>query len=60
MHETDYSLAPIGYLRSPLKDRGAAPRQGHEGAPDAWLDVDASGAEELDGIEVGTELIVIT
>jgi tRNA-Thr(GGU) m(6)t(6)A37 methyltransferase TsaA len=60
MHETDYSLAPIGYLRSPLIDRGAAPRQGREGAPDAWLDVDASVAEGLDGIEVGTELIMIT
>jgi tRNA-Thr(GGU) m(6)t(6)A37 methyltransferase TsaA len=60
MHETDYSLAPIGFLRSPLTDRGAAPRQGREGAPDAWLDVDATVAEGLDGIEVGAELIVIT
>ena len=56
MHETDYSLAPIGYLRSPLKERGAAPRQGRDGATGAWLDVDASVAEGLDG----TELIVIT
>src|ERR1051326_3471083 len=59
MHETTFRLAPIGYLRSPLKDRGAAPKQGREGAPDAWLDVDASVAEGLDGIEVGAELIVI-
>jgi tRNA-Thr(GGU) m(6)t(6)A37 methyltransferase TsaA len=50
MHETSYSLYPIGFLRSPLKDRGAAPRQGREGAPDAWLE----------GIEAGDELIVIT
>ena len=42
------------------KDRGAAPYQGHEGAPDAWLEVDAAGAEGLEGIEVGAELIVIT
>jgi tRNA-Thr(GGU) m(6)t(6)A37 methyltransferase TsaA len=60
MQETHYSLAPIGFLRSPLKDRGAAPNQGREGAPDAWLDVDAAVAEGLDGIEVGAELIVIT
>ena len=60
MHETTFRLAPIGFLRSPLKDRGAAPRQGCEGAPDAWLDVDAAVAEGLDGIEVGAELIVIT
>jgi hypothetical protein len=49
MYETHYSLAPIGYLRSPLKDRGAAPRQGREGAPDAWLEVDAAVAEGLEG-----------
>jgi tRNA-Thr(GGU) m(6)t(6)A37 methyltransferase TsaA len=60
MHETHYALAPIGFLRSPLKERGAAPRQSREGAPDAWLDVDAAVAEGLEGIEVGAELIVIT
>jgi len=60
MHETHYSHSPIGFLRSPLTDRGAAPRQGREGAPDAWLEVDAAVAEGLEGIEVGAELIVIT
>ncbi len=60
MNETHYSLYPIGFLRSPLKDRGAAPRQGREGAPDAWLEVDAAMVEGLAGIEGGAELIVIT
>jgi tRNA-Thr(GGU) m(6)t(6)A37 methyltransferase TsaA len=60
MQETHYSLYPLGYLHSPLKDRGAAPNQGREGAPDAWLEVDAAVAEGLEGIEVGDELIVIT
>jgi tRNA (Thr-GGU) A37 N-methylase len=53
MHETQYSLFPIGFLRSPLRDRGAAPNQGREGAPDAWLEVDAAVADGLNGIEVG-------
>jgi tRNA-Thr(GGU) m(6)t(6)A37 methyltransferase TsaA len=60
VQKTYYSLSPIGFLRSPLKDRGAAPNQGREGAPDAWLEVDAAVAEGLEGIEVGDELIVIT
>src|SRR6266702_7872179 len=60
MHETHYALAPIGFLRSSLKDRGAAPNQGREGAPDAWLEVDTTLAGGLEGIEVGAELIVIT
>ncbi len=60
MRETDYSLSAIGLLHSPLKEPGEAPRQGHEGAPDAWLEVNASVAEGLEGIAVGDELIVIT
>src|SRR5712691_6080259 len=32
MHKTHFSLSPIGFLRSPLKDRGEAPNQGREGA----------------------------
>jgi tRNA-Thr(GGU) m(6)t(6)A37 methyltransferase TsaA len=60
MRQTNYSLAPIGWLHSPLKERGEAPNQGHEGAPDAWLEVNASVAEGLEGIAVGDELVVIT
>ena len=60
MLETDYALSPIGFLHSPLKERGDAPRQGHEGAPDAWLEVNATVAAGLEGIEVGQEIILIT
>jgi tRNA-Thr(GGU) m(6)t(6)A37 methyltransferase TsaA len=60
MLETEYSLSAIGFLHSPLKELNEAPMQGREGAPDAWLEVNASIAEGLEGIEVGDELIVIT
>lgn len=60
MLETEYSLSPIGFLRSPLKQREDAPRQGREGAPDAWLEVEPAVAEGLEGIEVGQEVILIT
>ena len=60
MLETEYSLSAIGFLHSPLKELKEAPMQGREGAPDAWLEVHASIAEGLKGIEVGDELIVIT
>jgi tRNA-Thr(GGU) m(6)t(6)A37 methyltransferase TsaA len=53
-------LRPVGVIRSRLRVRSRAPRQGSEGAPDAWLDVRASLADGLDGIAVGDELIVIT
>lgn len=60
MPETSYSLFPIGFLHSPLKQREEAPKQGREGAPDAWLEVNESVAEGLDRIAVGDEIIVIT
>ena len=58
--QTRYWLRPIGVIRSKLKAPGKAPKQGSEGAPDAWLDVHASAAEGLQGLATGDEIIVIT
>jgi tRNA (Thr-GGU) A37 N-methylase len=55
-----YTLEPVGVIRSTVKGREDAPRQGPEGAPDAWLDIEPRFAEALLGMEVGHELIVIT
>jgi len=60
MPESDYVLYPIGFLQSPLKEPGEAPKQGDEGAPDAWLEVNASVAQGLKTLAVGDEIIVIT
>ena len=60
MSEIDYTLSPLGFLQSPLKSRKAAPKQGREGAPDAWLEVNEMVASGLEGIEVGHEMILIT
>ena len=53
-------LRPIGRIVSDLTSLADAPMQGSEGAPDAWLEVDAAFAHALKGIEPGDELIVIT
>ena len=53
-------LKPIGVIRSGLKTRASAPKQGSEGAPDAWLEIRGSVADGLDGIAVGDEILVIT
>ena len=34
--------------------------QGSEGAPDAWLEVNASVAAALDGLVPGSEIVVVT
>lgn len=53
-------LRPVGVIRSSLKERSEAPRQGSEGAPDAWLEVYPWAAEGLRGLAAGDEIIVIT
>src|SRR5207248_9534492 len=57
---SSYLLEPVGFIRSRVKGRADAPRQGSEGAPDAWLEIEPQFAEALLGMEVGHELIVIT
>ena len=55
-----FGLRPIGVIRSPLKSRGAAPRQGSEGAPDAWLEVRQWAVPALLGLAAGDEMLVLT
>ena len=56
----DARLHFVGVIRSALKARSKAPKQGSEGAPDAWLEVEPWAAEGLWGIAVGDELLIIT
>lgn len=53
-------LVPIAIVESPLTDRDAAPKQGTEGAPEAWLAFDARFAEGLDGLVVGDDVFLFT
>jgi len=55
-----FDLRPIGILRSELASLAEAPRQGDEGAPDAWLEIDAWARAAADGIAIGDELLVVT
>ncbi len=53
-------VKPIGVIRSALKTRAEAPKQGAEGAPDAWIDIDPSVAAGLDGLAAGDTIVVLT
>jgi tRNA-Thr(GGU) m(6)t(6)A37 methyltransferase TsaA len=53
-------LIAIGTVESPLVDRTQAPKQGNEGAPDAWLVFEERLTDGLDGLGVGDELFVLT
>ena len=60
MIETSYTIEPIGVVRSELASLEAGPRQGDEGAPEAWLELTALVTQGLVGIMAGDELIVLT
>jgi len=57
---TGFHVKPIGWVESPLTDRAQAPRQGDEGAPDAWLVFEPAVADGLRDIAAGTEIILLT
>jgi tRNA-Thr(GGU) m(6)t(6)A37 methyltransferase TsaA len=55
-----YELRPIGWVRSSLGDRAAAPKQGDEGAPPARVVVRPELAEAMADLTVGSTAIVLT
>jgi tRNA-Thr(GGU) m(6)t(6)A37 methyltransferase TsaA len=57
---TSLRLRPVGVIRSQIRRRGDAPRQGAEGAPDAWLEIRAWAVDALSGLRVGDRLLLIT
>jgi tRNA-Thr(GGU) m(6)t(6)A37 methyltransferase TsaA len=54
------NLTQIGCVHSPLATRAAAPRQAHEGAPNARLEIDPAYTEALDGIKPGADIWILT
>ena len=55
-----YEVIPIGMVESPLIDPAAAPRQGDEGAPEAWLVFEERVAAGLGDVVPGAELLLLT
>lgn len=53
-------LRPVGRVESPLVDPADAPRQGDEGAPEAWLVFDPGVREAVADLAGGDEIVVLT
>ncbi|MDQ3985922.1 MAG: tRNA (N6-threonylcarbamoyladenosine(37)-N6)-methyltransferase TrmO [Actinomycetota bacterium] len=60
MNESSFEVKVIGKVESSLTDLASAPKQGDEGAPDAWLVFEPSVLDALEGIRPGDEAIVLT
>ena len=59
-HSEPLVVHPIGWVESSLNDLAAAPKQGNEGAPDAWLVFNPDVAAGLRDLRIGTEILVLT
>ncbi len=55
-----YDLRPIGWVESPLVDRHLAPKQDHEGSPDAWLVFEQDVSDGISALQRGADIIVLT
>ena len=55
-----FTIEPIGYVRSKLKNLEDAPMQGDEGAPEAWLELTSQASPGLMGITVGDDILMLT
>jgi tRNA-Thr(GGU) m(6)t(6)A37 methyltransferase TsaA len=55
-----YEIVPIGVVESTLTDPTAAPKQGDEGSPEAWLVFDPRVLPGLDAVAPGDRLVVLT
>ena len=60
MNDDDFHVRPVATVLSPLTDLASAPKQGHEGAPEAWLRFEPDVLDALDGLRVGDEIVVLT
>jgi tRNA-Thr(GGU) m(6)t(6)A37 methyltransferase TsaA len=53
-------IETIGRVESPLTERSQAPKQGDEGAPEAWIVLHDRVAGALLGLNAGDDLLVLT
>jgi len=56
----DFHVVPVGWVQSPLTDRAQAPRQGDEGAPDAWIAFEPAFADCARDLAAGTDVLLLT
>jgi tRNA-Thr(GGU) m(6)t(6)A37 methyltransferase TsaA len=55
-----FTVHPIGRVDSPLRDPTQAPKQGHEGAPAAWLEFNPEVAPGLRDLRAGDAVLLLT
>jgi tRNA-Thr(GGU) m(6)t(6)A37 methyltransferase TsaA len=54
------TLRRVGVVHSPLTDLAEAPRQGDEGAPEAWISIDPELSEAARDLRPGDVVLVLS
>ncbi|GAA1264651.1 tRNA (N6-threonylcarbamoyladenosine(37)-N6)-methyltransferase TrmO [Sphaerisporangium rubeum] len=60
MDGAGFEVRPVGWVESELADRAEAPRQGDEGAPDAWVVFSPEVVEAARDLRVGDDVLLLT
>jgi tRNA-Thr(GGU) m(6)t(6)A37 methyltransferase TsaA len=60
MEQQGYLVRSVGVIESTLTRRKDAPKQGLEGAPDAWIVFDEDVREAMRDLRLGDEVLVLT
>ena len=55
-----FEVRPVGRVSSPLVDLDQAPKQGDEGAPEAWLVFEEAVRPAVRDLQAGTDVLVLT
>ena len=59
-NDSAFTVEPIGHVESPLADQSHAPKQGNEGAPEAWLVFRDQFVDGLRDLRAGDEVLVLS
>jgi tRNA-Thr(GGU) m(6)t(6)A37 methyltransferase TsaA len=59
-HPPEFTVRPVGYIHSELKDLKDCPLQESENAPEAYLEVESAYSQAVKDIAVGDKLIILT
>ena len=60
MSSDSFEVRAVGRVESPLTEMDSAPRQGDEGAPDAWIEFDPDVLDALEGIRPGDRIVILS
>ena len=60
MNTPSFEVVPIGRVESALADVASAPKQGDEGAPEAWLVFEPDVLDGLGDLRPGHRVVVLT